>query len=432
MERVTIQSVDTFKSGSIGFVKLSSDAHFNGTRIPGVVFLRGPSTAVLLILRTQEGGRVPSRLDGGYAVMVEQPRVAAGEALLELPAGMDDGVCTAVKEVMEETGVAIEEGDLVELGAAYPSPGACDEMVTLCACEKAVTSDELERVRGRLGGCRSEGELITVRLVRISDLWQTTDMKTLAAFDDELLASLLHSTQSPAATARAFKALADQCQDAETRLRLTEQPLLAQALSAVLQRTLADLSGPEELSEPERADRMLLLVQTLRCMGNVSADNSGGRAQLLEHGGVTGIARVLSGVAEVLSEPLLMRAAFGAALNAALDTADNARALIAGGALEPHLRALSMGPPCDAWAVVCMSLDSLCESDEAVAAFEQDAACMASVLGTLGALARVEGPLARGAMRTLVWVLCETVEKSAAVRIQLCTPDAVLALFDLL
>ncbi|KAJ2031615.1 Rap1 GTPase-GDP dissociation stimulator 1 [Coemansia sp. S610] len=250
--------------------------------------------------------------------------------------------------------------------------------------------------------------------------------------DDELLASLLHSTQSPAATARAFKALADQCQDAETRLRLTEQPLLAQALSAVLQRTLADLSEPEELSEPERADRMLLLVQTLRCMGNASADNSGGRAQLLEHGGVTGIARVLSGVAEVLSEPLLMRAAFGAALNAALDTADNARALIAGGALEPHLRALSVGPPCDAWAVVCMSLDSLCESDKAVAAFEQDAACMASVLGTLGALARVEGPLARGAMRTLVWVLCETVEKSAAVRIQLCTPDAVLALFDLL
>ncbi|KAJ2684665.1 hypothetical protein IWW39_004765 [Coemansia spiralis] len=181
VRRVTIQSVDTFNSGSIGFVKLSSDAHFNGTRIPGVVFLRGPSTAVLLILRTQEGGRVPSRLDGGYAVMVEQPRVAAGEALLELPAGMDDGVCTAVKEVMEETGIAIEEGDLVELGAAYPSPGACDEMVTLYACEKAVTSDELERVRGRLGGCRSEGELITVRLVRISDLWQTTDMKTLAA-----------------------------------------------------------------------------------------------------------------------------------------------------------------------------------------------------------------------------------------------------------
>ncbi|KAJ1998091.1 hypothetical protein GGI06_006330, partial [Coemansia sp. S85] len=328
--------------------------------------------------------------------------------------------CTAVKEVMEETGIAIEEGDLVELGAAYPSPGACDEMVTLYACEKAVTSDELERVRGRLGGCRSEGELITVRLVRISDLWQTTDMKTLAALC------------LPAATARAFKALADQCQDAATRLRLTEQPLLAQALSAVLQRTLAGLSGPEELSEPERADGILLLVQTLRCMGNVSADNSGGRAQLLEHGGVTGIARVLGGVAEVLREPLLMRAAFGAALNAALDTADNARALVAGGALEPHLRALSMGPPCDAWAVVCMSLDSLCESDTAVAAFEQDAACMASVLGTLGTLCSVEGPLARGAMRTLVWVLCETIEKSAAVRIQLCTPDAVLALFDLL
>ncbi|KAJ2336810.1 Rap1 GTPase-GDP dissociation stimulator 1, partial [Coemansia sp. RSA 2681] len=38
----------------------------------------------------------------------------------------------------------------------------------------------------------------------------------------------------------------------------------------------------------------------------------------------------------------------------------------------------------------------------------------------------------RGAMRTLVWVLCEAVEKSAAARAQLATPAAVLALFDVL
>ncbi|KAJ2486087.1 hypothetical protein IWW37_005736 [Coemansia sp. RSA 2050] len=190
VSKLTIQSVDAFRGGRIGFVKLSSDARCSGARIPGIVFLRGPSAAVLLMLRL--GGsdgdkrRVPSYLDSGYAVMVEQARAAVGEAaLLELPAGMDDGggVCTAVREVMEETGVAIEAKALVELGGGvYPSPGACDETMRLYACEKVVTSDELARVKDRLGGCRAEGEAITVRLVRICDLWQRTlDMKAMAA-----------------------------------------------------------------------------------------------------------------------------------------------------------------------------------------------------------------------------------------------------------
>ncbi|KAJ2886390.1 hypothetical protein H4R27_000681 [Coemansia aciculifera] len=184
VSKLCIQSVDAFKSGNIGFIKFITDAHIGDKNIPGIVFLRGGSIAVLLILRTQVKPRVASHLDSDYCVMVEQPRVAVPDfALQELPAGMLDngvGVTTAVREILEETGIRIEAGDLVDLGAAYPSPGACDESVGLYACEKQVTGEELGRVKDRLGGLSDE--LITVRLVRVCDLWrQTSDMKALTA-----------------------------------------------------------------------------------------------------------------------------------------------------------------------------------------------------------------------------------------------------------
>ncbi|KAJ2824044.1 hypothetical protein GGI24_003517, partial [Coemansia furcata] len=256
---------------------------------------------------------------------------------------------------------------------------------------------------------------------------------------DRMLDALIADTACVVTTAKAFKALADQCQDAATRRHLTEHsPKLSQALCGVLQRTLDGLSRLSGSSEAERADHVILLIQALRCMGNVSADNDGARGQLLAHGGVGGIAAVL-GVAEVRAEPLLARAAFGAALNVALDHGECRRALLAGGALQAHLQALGRGAPCGEWALVCMSLDSLCEHDDASAQFAKHADYMASVLRTLGVLSRQagsgeeeQGSLVRGAMRTLVWVLCETVEKSADVRRQLCTPAAVLAVFDLL
>ncbi|KAJ2831326.1 Rap1 GTPase-GDP dissociation stimulator 1 [Coemansia sp. 'formosensis'] len=256
---------------------------------------------------------------------------------------------------------------------------------------------------------------------------------------DRMLAALIGDTACVVTTAKVFKALADQCQNATTRRHLTEHsPNLSQALCGVLQRTLVDLSRLSSSSAAERADHVILLVQALRCMGNVSADNDAARGQLLAHGGVGSIAAVL-GVAEVRTEPLLARAAFGAALNVALDHAECRRALLAGGALQAHLQVLGRGTPCGEWGLVCMSLDSLCEHDDASAHFAKHADYMASVLRTLGVLSRQasgaeeeQGSLVRGAMRTLVWVLCEAVEKSADVRRQLCTPTAVLAVFDLL
>ncbi|KAJ2021808.1 hypothetical protein H4S03_009633, partial [Coemansia sp. S3946] len=271
---------------------------------------------------------------------------------------LDDGVgvSTAVREILEETGIRVEGGDLVDLGSAYPSPGACDEEVGLYACEKYVTEEELERVKDRLGGLSDE--LITVRLVRVCDLWRQTT--------DRMLEDLVLDTTCVVTTAKTFKALADQCQDPSTRTHLTQHPSnLSQTLCTVLQRTLNDLRQLSS-SESSRADDVFLLIQTLRCMGNLSADNNDARAQLLEHGGVASIGSVL-GVAEAQSEPLLTRAAFGAALNVALDHAECSKALLAAGALHSHLQVLGTGVPSDVWPIVCMSLDNLCEHDDAAA-----------------------------------------------------------------
>ncbi|KAJ2058333.1 hypothetical protein GGI17_005109 [Coemansia sp. S146] len=268
--------------------------------------------------------------------------------------------------------------------------------------------------------------------VSVATEWLAQTESASDALRDRMLEDLALDTACVVTTAKVFKALADQCQDQSARTHLAQHSSsLAQALCAVLQRTLSGLS--QLGGELSRADDIFLLIQTLRCMGNLSADNNDGRAQLLEHGGVTGIALVLS-LDEAQSEPLLTRAAFGAALNVALDHTGCTRALIAAGALHPHLQVLGTGAPSDVWPIVCMSLDNLCESDDASAQFEGHSDYAASVLRTLGVLSRQAGgdQLARGAMRALVWVLCETVEKSAEVRRQLCNPSAVLSLFDLL
>ncbi|KAJ1811522.1 hypothetical protein LPJ56_004287 [Coemansia sp. RSA 2599] len=193
VEKITIQSIDVFKSGKIGFLKFHATAYQrpSGTTVPGVVFLRGGSVAVLLILRTKlddEEKKRPSHLDPDYAVMCVQPRLAAGELeLMELPAGMVDGesgFCgVAAREIEEETGIRIGQGDLVELSpGVYPSPGACDELVGLYVCEKLVRPDEIEGIGGRLAGLRGDGEFIALRLVPLRELAALTrDMKTLAA-----------------------------------------------------------------------------------------------------------------------------------------------------------------------------------------------------------------------------------------------------------
>ncbi|KAJ2803282.1 hypothetical protein H4R20_002956 [Coemansia guatemalensis] len=210
VDKITIQSVDEFRSGKIGFLKFIADAtHFpEEKKVPGVVFLRGGAVAMLLILRTpsslvyQQKQPVASFDDTDYVVLTEQPRLPVPDfSLCELPAGMlDDSTGefsgTAAREIQEETGLVVRPEDLIDLtppdsevaGSSgglrglYPSAGGCDEFIRLFACEKRVSEDELSQLRGKLSGLRNDGEFITLRLVRLCDLWkQCRDMNATAA-----------------------------------------------------------------------------------------------------------------------------------------------------------------------------------------------------------------------------------------------------------
>lgn len=220
LRSITIQSHDRFGT-RIGFLKLSASiANAAGEKLPGAVFLRGPSVAMLVILVPDDvdsssgtgtgTGAVVGKEGEGYVVLTVQPRVPAGSlAMAELPAGMVDGgtfVGAAAKEIQEELGLEIKEGELKCLSemarpsapeqpggregegeglplAMYPSAGGCDEHVTIYMHERRVPRAQLDEWSGKLTGLRDRGEKITLRLVAMGDLWRegSRDGKCLAA-----------------------------------------------------------------------------------------------------------------------------------------------------------------------------------------------------------------------------------------------------------
>lgn len=146
-----------------------------------------------------------------HAIMTVQPRIPAGTLkFAEIPAGMLDNSGTfaggAAKEIHEETGLSIPQDELVDMTAlasasllenslssteeqflqkaVYPSPGGSDEFIPVFLCQKRMSRKEIEAMQGRLTGNRNEREKITLKIVRLEDLWKEgfRDGKTLAAW----------------------------------------------------------------------------------------------------------------------------------------------------------------------------------------------------------------------------------------------------------
>jgi ADP-sugar diphosphatase len=200
---VDIQAVDWFGRGKLGFVKLTAKIQNEATpkpqTLPGAVFLRGGSVAMLMILRPSDSN------SERWVVMTDQPRIPAGSLRFwEIPAGMidddtDDFSGTAAKEIKEETGLVVPRRELINLtelalagthidegleAAMYPSPGGCDEFIAIFLWEKVMDRQEIENMKGKLTGIRKQGERITVRILNYEDLWKVgaRDAKTLAAW----------------------------------------------------------------------------------------------------------------------------------------------------------------------------------------------------------------------------------------------------------
>lgn len=206
LHEITVQSVDWFGSGDkkrLGFVKFQAQiTNDNGEHLPGAVFMRGGAVAMLLVLQPDD---VPETDESEkYVLLTVQPRIAAGSlAFPEIPAGMLDDAGSfsggAAKEIEEETGLVVKDEDLIDMTAlamqgedsaeqlqkgTYTTPGACDEFVPIFLHQKRIARKELEEFRGKLTGLRDEGEKITLKVVKLDDLWKegARDAKTLSAW----------------------------------------------------------------------------------------------------------------------------------------------------------------------------------------------------------------------------------------------------------
>ncbi|KAI0848491.1 hypothetical protein F5Y00DRAFT_262587 [Daldinia vernicosa] len=227
LRSITIQSFDLFGQAPrqrLAFLKLIAEIKNSaGKALPGSVFLRGPSVAMLVML-------VPDDMPAGhedderYVVLTVQARIPAGSlAFVELPAGMvDEGgtfAGTAAQEIKEELGLEIPaselrclsdlaattgsieskgnedangdenggegegEGDENLPRAMYPSAGGCDEHIPIFMHERRVPRETLKEWTGKLTGLRDHGEMITLKLVPMRSLWRegARDAKCLAA-----------------------------------------------------------------------------------------------------------------------------------------------------------------------------------------------------------------------------------------------------------
>lgn len=199
---ITVQSVDKFGGDRLGFIKLKADVRADdGQRFPGSVFMRGGSVAMLLILKSEASSEVP---EDESVVLAVQPRIPAGTlTFTEIPAGMIDDSGTfsgaAAKEIEEETGLTVQEDELIDLtelalgannepdevlqNAIYPSPGGSDEFIPIFLVRKTMKAQEIEDLQGRLTGLRDHGEKISLKIVKLKDAWKVAgrDAKTLSA-----------------------------------------------------------------------------------------------------------------------------------------------------------------------------------------------------------------------------------------------------------
>lgn len=201
LKEVKIHSVHVFANGKIGFMTI--EAFFEReTELPKyldrVVFLRGGSVAMLMILRPRDS---PNER---YVIMTEQPRIGAcSMSFLEIPAGMLDDSPEVkgkvLEEIKEETGFTIQKDELINLtelalrdaeakdhvqSAMYPSPANLDEFIPLFLWEKELDRQEIEDLKGKLTGLRKQQEMITLRICNFEALWRegARDAKTLAAW----------------------------------------------------------------------------------------------------------------------------------------------------------------------------------------------------------------------------------------------------------
>lgn len=169
IDQVIIHQAFMFGDDKVGYVVAEAKGKLgDGSRLNGIVFLRGDGVCIIPVLVTQDGTE--------WTIVVEQPRLAVGaSAYVEAVAGMvDEGEVSskALDELSEETGedFGLTASDLVEIGRVHPSPGGCDEEIIFYSFLRHVSQSMINSLQGRPGGMVSESESITVRAIPLTNL----------------------------------------------------------------------------------------------------------------------------------------------------------------------------------------------------------------------------------------------------------------------
>jgi hypothetical protein len=97
-------------------------------------------------------------------------------------------------ELIDLTALALENSQIKESSlkdAMYLSPGGSDEFMPLFLWEKELDRQEIEDLKGKLKGVRTQGEMITLRVVNYEYLWKegARDAKTMAAWGESHFAT---------------------------------------------------------------------------------------------------------------------------------------------------------------------------------------------------------------------------------------------------
>jgi len=126
LKEQTLSSRTVYK-GKIVTLNVDQARLPDGTQSLREVVLHPGGVCVLALM---EDGRVP---------LVRQFRYPLGDLMLELPAGKleegEDPCAAAIRELGEEVGLE-PDGELVDLGAMYVSPGFCTEKVHMYLARK--------------------------------------------------------------------------------------------------------------------------------------------------------------------------------------------------------------------------------------------------------------------------------------------------------
>lgn len=156
---ITIRNVYPFGPNlGFAFLDCATKTRNGGKMLPGAVFLRGGAVAILVIVSCD---------DKHYVLLTKQYRIPVGGfAIVEAVAGMmdedKDPIGVAIKELQEESGIAIKRADLIQLGDMTPSAGGCDEKIRCYATNTLeMSADKLAAIQEHVFGTGDE----TIRIV---------------------------------------------------------------------------------------------------------------------------------------------------------------------------------------------------------------------------------------------------------------------------